>query len=247
LREESVTDALASADQRWTALLDQRNLADDERNLLRRQLAGVEEAERKRLSRELHDQLGQHLAAIIIGLHEIAGLLPSDSVALERLRSLQELTQLLTRDARYLAIELRPPELDDVDLESAMASYIELWMKRYGIEASFQSGSFDNTRRVDDATSMIYRVLQEALTNVAKHSNARHVSVLLGHTASELLLVVEDDGDGFDIEKINHHETGELRLGIAGMKERAALVDGVMSIESTFGAGTTVFVRVPSS
>ncbi len=236
---------LARLNESLSANIAERSHAEDERKALQRYLAAAEEAERGRISRELHDQLGQHLTAIALGLHEVAGLVRPGSVARERLSALQELTSLLTRDARYLAIELRPPELDDVGLESAMASYVEQWSLRYGIVAELQSTGVVRFQYGGDVATAIYRVLQEALTNVAKHARATQVSVILEHTDGELRLIVEDDGDGFDVDTTLRRATADRRLGLLGMRERASLLGGTLTAESSPGKGTSLFVRVP--
>ncbi|MEO7458126.1 MAG: sensor histidine kinase [Gemmatimonadaceae bacterium] len=236
---------LARANEKLSANIAEREVAEEERRALQRQLAAAEEAERGRLSRELHDQLGQHLTAIALGLHEVASLVRAGSVARERLGALQELTSLLTRDARYLAIELRPPELDDVGLESAMASYVEQWSQRYGIAVERQSTGIVRFQYSGDVATAIYRILQEALTNVAKHARARQVSVIMEQTEGELRLIVEDDGTGFDVDTTLRRATTEHRLGLLGMRERASIVGGTVAVESSVGKGTTIFARVP--
>jgi signal transduction histidine kinase len=236
---------LARANEMLSASIAERSQAEDERKTLQRQLAAAEEAERGRLSRELHDQLGQHLTAIALGLHEVASMVRPGSPARERLSALQELTTLLTRDARYLAIELRPPELDDVGLESAMASYVDQWSHRYGITADLQSTGIVRFHYPADVSTALYRILQEALTNVAKHAEARQVSVILEHADDELRLIIEDDGKGFDWDAAMRRASDERRMGLLGMRERASIVGGTLTVESSPGHGATMYVRVP--
>lgn len=236
---------LARANEALSAHIAERSLAEDERKTLQRQLAAAEEAERGRLSRELHDQLGQHLTAIALGLHEVASLTRPGSQARERLAALQELTSLLTRDARYLAIELRPPELDDVGLESAMASYVEQWSVRYGIAVEYQSSGIVRFQYTGDVATTMYRILQEALTNIAKHASAKQVSVIIEQSEGELRLIVEDDGRGFDWDVSVRRAADEHRMGLFGMRERASLVGGTLTVETSRGKGTTVYARVP--
>lgn len=242
--EQSATE-FARTTHALSADIAASSVAEAERRALQRQLAAAEEAERGRISRELHDQLGQHLTAITLGLHEVASLLPSQSAARERLGAIQELATLLTRDARYLAIELRPPELDDIGLESAVASYVEQWSQRYGVAVDLQSHGVVRFHYAGDIASAVYRIVQEALTNVARHARASQASVIIEHADDELRLIVEDNGRGFDVEPTLKRARDAHRLGVVGMQERASLVGGALTAESTQGKGTTIFARFP--
>ena len=223
-----------------------RRHAEAERDAVRRQLSAAEEDERRRLARELHDQLGQHLTALALGLTEVHRLLDAGRPATARLTQLDELAQLMTRDARYLALELRPPELDDVGLESAVASYVEQWRTRYGVDAELAiTGASAERPLPPELGTAIYRIVQEALTNVARHAKARQVSVMLGKEESEVRLIVEDDGRGFDLDATMELARRQRRLGLAGMRERAALVGGILEVETRPGSGTTIYVRMP--
>ena len=217
----------------------------EERDAVRRQLIAAEEAERRRLARELHDQLGQHLTALSLGLDDIAGLLPPDSPAVPRLAGLIRLTGLLTRDVRYLALELRPPELDDIGLDSALATYVEQWTKRYGIPAELAITGATDAAAPAEMDTAIYRIVQEALVNVAKHAGAKQVSVILARSSAEVRLIVEDDGRGFDVPPTRARARRESRFGLGGMEERAVLARGRLEVESAVGKGTTIHVRFP--
>lgn len=212
--------------------------------MLRRQLIAAEEAERGRLARELHDQLGQHLTALTLGLDEVAGLLPPDSPAVPRLAGLLRLTGLLTRDVRYLAVELRPPELDDVGLESALATYVAQWTKRYGIPADLEITGAAMQAALMETSTTIYRIVQEALVNVAKHAGATQVSIILERSSTDVRLIIEDDGCGFDVQSTRRRAQRESRFGLAGMEERATLAQGTFEVESAEGQGTTIYVRL---
>lgn len=219
---------------------------ESERVATRRLLVAAEEEERGRLSRELHDQLGQHLTALMLGLVEARRLADVGESVQPRLTQLEELAQAMTRDARHLALELRPPELDDVGLESAVATYVERWGARYGVTVEVAVSASPGAVPVPpDVATALYRIVQEALTNVARHAQARLVSVLLDRADGEVRLVVEDDGTGFDAQRTMARARHEGRLGLAGMHERATLVGGSVEVESAAGQGTTVFVRVP--
>lgn len=230
------------------------------RDAQRRALAAAEEAERRRLARELHDQLGQELTAFRLGLDDAARLaaehVPLDAPLLGRLTQLGALAQRMTAGARYLALELRPPELDDVGFESALATYVAEWAARYGVPAEVAvTGPAAHRPVPAEVGSALYRIVQEALTNVAKHAGATQVSVIVENPdggdgpseapLGEVRLIVEDDGRGFEVESTAERVRRERRLGLAGMRERAALVGGTVAIESSPGAGTTVYVRLP--
>ena len=233
-------------EQRLASEAELRTRSESEREAWRRQLAAAEEDERRRISRDLHDQLGQHLTAFGLVLAETRQLVPEDSEAWKRMAQLQELAQVMTRDARYLALELRPPELDDVGLESALASYVDQWRTRFGIAAELAvTGDADSRTLPVEVGTALYRIAQEALTNIVRHAEATQVSVQLDEADGAVRLVIEDDGRGFDFEETRHRVRREHRLGLASMRERATLVGGTFEIESTPGEGTTVFVRVP--
>jgi PAS domain S-box-containing protein len=217
-----------------------------ERDSLRRQLAAAEERERRRLARELHDQLGQHLTGFGLGLAEARRLVEAGESPEPRLAQLEELARMMARDARDLALELRPPELDDVGLESTLETYVEQWSRRYGIAADVTvSGAAADVVLPGMVSTALYRIAQEALTNVTKHAGARQVSVMLDKPDGEVQLIVEDDGRGFDPVEMTARARRDRRLGIASMQERAALVAGTLEVESSPGRGTTVYVRVP--
>ena len=225
------------------------------RDDLRRALAAAEEAERRRLARELHDQLGQHLTGFMLGLADVRRRTTTGEPVDERLDQLEELARLMTRDARSLALELRPPELDDVGLESALETYVRDWGHRHGIMTDVAIVGRLAGSVPPDVGSALYRITQEALTNVARHAGATQVSVILeyrdvdavgaaGHSL-DVRLLVEDDGRGFDVENTAARARIDQRLGLAGMHERAALVGGMVVVESSPGAGTALQVRIP--
>ena len=226
------------------------------RDELRRALAAAEEAEWRRLARELHDQLGQHLTGFALGLADTrrrlavslgAAATPDASLrsAEASLERLEELARLMTRDARNLALELRPPELDDVGLVSAIDTYVRAWGERTGVTAELVVTGLHEREVPAETGSALYRIVQEALTNVARHAGANHVSVIVEQPDGEVGLIVEDDGRGFDADLLDARAHRERRLGLAGMRERAALAGGTVAVESRPGAGTTVYARLP--
>jgi PAS domain S-box-containing protein len=237
------------------AAAERERLATD-RDKLRRQLASVEEDERRRLSRELHDQLGQELTAFQLGLEDALRLAgthdgPRASATaplFKTLHSLRSAADRMMASARYVALELRPPELDDVGLESAIESYVHEWSGRYRIAADVEvTGLAAEDPMPTELASALYRIVQEALTNVAKHAHATQVSVIVERPDGEVRLIVEDDGQGFDLCETEIRVRNERRLGLAGIRERVSLVGGHVSVESSPGKGTALFVRLPLS
>jgi PAS domain S-box-containing protein len=239
------TAELAHTNGTLTGEIARRERAEADRRGLQRRLATAQEEERRRIARELHDQMGQHLAALGLGLKVVKDSTPDPSPARERLLGLQVLTDLIGREVHGLALELRPTALDDLGLQAALANYAEGWSERSGIEVDFHGTGLDGVRLPGVVETALYRVVQEALTNVLRHSGARRVSVVLRKTPGQVAALVEDDGRGFDAESIAAAPAADPRLGLLGMRERMALVGGTLTVESGQGRGTTVIARVP--
>jgi signal transduction histidine kinase len=208
------------------------------RDALRRVVAG-QELERQRLARELHDQTGQALTSILLGLKAIEEAGNGQDVR----RSVLELRELVVgtlQDVRRLAVELRPKALDDFGLVPALQRLAETFAEQTGIRVHVEAALGD-ARLAGETETAVYRIVQEALTNVIKHAQAETVSVVLTRKGDRVVAVIEDDGRGFDPA-----DTRDERLGLLGMRERIALVDGKLSVESRPGEGTTIAVEVPS-
>jgi two-component system, chemotaxis family, CheB/CheR fusion protein len=144
-----------------------------------------------------------------------------------------------------LAVQLRPAVLDDLGLSVALTNYVEQWSARAMVAIDLHSGGLDGVRLPLAVESTIYRLVQEALTNVLKHASAESVSLILECSASELRLIVEDNGIGFDVALIREQAHTQQQFGLLGMDERVAQLGGTLTIESTLGSGTTVFVAIP--
>jgi signal transduction histidine kinase len=216
-----------------------------QRDALRRQLAQAEEDERRRLSRELHDEAGQHLTALGLGLQALSDLTQADSEVERLALQLRDLTNVLGRELHAIAVRLRPKALDDFGLDAALAAYAEEWSRQSGIQTEVHVQ--DDAERLPSAVeSAIYRVVQEALTNVARHSGATDASLLVERRDGLVVAVVEDNGRGFEPEVIRDAPVA-AGLGLLGIRERVALLGGTMNIESTPGAGTSLFVCLPLS
>jgi PAS domain S-box-containing protein len=203
-------------------------------------LVFAQEDERRRIAREMHDQFGEQLTALghrLASLREAAADRPE---LRERIDAVQAVAQQLDRDVDDLVWELRPTALDDLGLRAALTNYIQQWSSRSGISARLHAPNLPDDRLAADAETTLYRIAQEALTNVAKHAQAKHVEVILERTDDHVVLIVEDDGVGFATDAV----TGGF--GLLGMQERASLVGATLEIESAADQGTTILVRVTS-
>jgi two-component system CheB/CheR fusion protein len=225
----------------------QRKKAEIGRDNLLRQIVHAQEAERRRISRELHDNMGQHLTAILLLIQAIESQnrdLPFDdrratNDSLARLRSMVD--ELLSVSHR-LAWELRPALLDNIGLKAALEQYMVNWSQKSEIKADFMSNMQDQKSALSpDVETALFRVTQEALTNVQRHSGASQVSVVMEHTEDSVSVIVEDNGRGLDLENSDYSD----RLGLLGMRERLELVGGTLTLESSEGAGLTIYARVP--
>ena len=222
------------------------------RDLLRGQLLeqaiAAQEDERRHIARELHDQTGQALTSILVWLRALeAEADGSEGVVVDPTR-LQELKAIVadTLDGVHeLAIELRPSVLDDLGLVPAVQRAVRAYHERHGLAIDFEVVGLEGVRLPPAVETALYRIAQEALTNVVQHACANKVSLLLAARAGTVSLIVEDDGCGFDADRLIHGPLDEHWLGLSGMRERAALLGGRLTIESTPGSGTTVFVEIP--
>jgi signal transduction histidine kinase len=208
------------------------------RDALRRVVAG-QELERRRLARELHDETGQALTSILLGLKGLEDAKDGPEIS----RSVAELRELVVetlQDVRRLAVELRPKALDDFGLVAALERLAETFAEQTGIGVHVEAALGD-ARLTPEVETAVYRIVQEALTNVIKHAQAGTVSLVLTRKGDQVVTVIEDDGRGFDPAQAE-----DARLGLVGMRERIALVDGRLSVESRPGEGTTIVAEVPA-
>ncbi len=220
-----------------------RASANQLRALSQRVLA-VQEHERRRIALELHDEVGQSLAAIKISLqsHERLKDQSVTSLIAENLVILESAWQ----QVRRLALALRPSMLDDLGLLPALRWMAAQSATRHQFEVQFQTRSTDAAERLaPDLEIACFRIAQEALTNVARHARARHVNITLWHDDATLTMTVQDDGSGFDAHAMRARALGGESLGVLGMRERATLIGGELHIESRPGQGCTVRLSCP--
>jgi two-component system, NarL family, sensor histidine kinase UhpB len=223
--------------------LTERKRAEAERartELLAR-LVFAQEDERRRIAREMHDQFGEQLTALGHGIATLKDACRGRADLSDQVNALEAIGRQLDHDADQLIWELRPTALDDLGLRAALTNYVQDWSKRVGIPAQLHTSGLWDRRLRSEAETTLYRIAQEALTNVAKHSRARSVEVILERRADHVLLIVEDDGVGFEPGESSGPAQG---FGLVGMHERAALVGANLEIESAVGGGTTILVRM---
>jgi PAS domain S-box-containing protein len=244
--EQRVTERtaeLAHANQKLQAEIVERQRAEDMRKELMLQLMTLQESERHRIARELHDQMGQQLVALSLRLKALEDALHNSDFALQSLRLIRDMADQLGQDIHRLALDLRPTALDDLGLLTAMRMLAEQWSAQAHVVVDFHSANIDDRRIPPPIATAIYRVVQEALTNIVKHAHASRVSLIVEDGDDTIAVIIEDDGTGFDTEAAQMPHTN--RMGLQSMRERIALIGGTLTIESSPGSGTTVFVRVP--
>ncbi len=209
------------------------------------QVVGAQEAERQRIARELHDATGQSLTAIALGLRGVESMLVNDpAVATEHIKELKSFTTNALSELRQIISDLRPSQLDDLGLVAALQWYIQEFEKRYAIRTHFVVEG-DRLRLPSEYETVLFRVVQEALTNIAKHANATHAAVRLAIRPAQVRVTVEDDGRGFDPREVLRGDRRHTGWGLLGIQERTFLLGGQCEIDSTPGRGTRIQVRVP--
>lgn len=235
---------LAAAFNVMTADLAQAEREREERDQLRSQLLekviAAQEEERKRIARELHDETGQALTSLMVRLKRMNQECPVSALQ-PQMDELRELLADTLNGVHNLSLELRPKVLDDLGLEAALQRYVQDWRARYRVEADLVMLGMDRQRLPAPVETALYRIVQEGLTNVARHAEAHTVSVMVERRNGRVRAIIEDDGIGFNLADA---ASGE-QLGLYGMQERAELLGGTITIESAPGQGTSIFVEVP--
>ena len=230
---------LTRAQAEQLSLQAQQIEAEEERLRLLQRIIAAQEHERQRITRDLHDQTGQDLTGLSLGLKSLEPAI-ADERGLVTLRWLQTLTAQIGGNLHRTAWELRPAALNDLGLVRALETYSADWSERFGIRVDYHAGTLAR-RFPDDVETTVYRVVQESLTNVLRHAAASTVSLVLELHDGVLQVIIEDDGRGFDTEAA----PPKNRLGLPGIAERLAVVGGTLSIDSSPGAGTTLYIRIP--
>jgi light-regulated signal transduction histidine kinase (bacteriophytochrome) len=250
LKQEALTAELDRRLEQWQAVAAKLKEEAERRAVLEAELSQVlrstvedQEAERRRIARELHDTLGQTLTLLQLGLDGLGRCLPQENGLQTQLVALKGLAKGVGADINRLAWEIRPTALDDLGLETAIRHLTEIWAERSNLPIRLHLAL--NDRRLDPAVeTTLYRVLQEALNNIVRHAEATRVGVLLEANEKEVRMIVEDDGRGFT-NGGQPDDKPAKRLGLLGIRERLSLVCGALEVETAPGLGCTLFVRVP--
>lgn len=203
---------------------------------------GAQEDERKRIARELHDSTSQSLTSLLVGLRTLSDSCDQPEITIRSVE-LRDIASRTLDEVHTLALQLRPSVLDDLGLAAAIERYVADCRSRHGLQIDLAMRGFDGERLPQEAETALYRIVQEALTNIIRHADARVASVLIERHSDTVRAIIEDDGCGFD--PALSARSGEQRLGLYGMRERAELLNGSLAIESEIGSGTSLFVEIP--
>ncbi len=236
---------LVDAFNRMTASLQQAEAEREERDQLRRHYVNAvitaQENERQRIARELHDSTGQSLTSLLIGLQNLKRL-PAGEELDGHIDELREVITASLDDVRGMAWRLRPSALDDLGLLSALEHYLEEYRARYDIQVELVASGLDGRLSLDIETA-IYRIVQEGLTNIARHARSSSASVIINRRNHLIRVIIEDKGIGFDPTTVGRSQYGSL--GLQGIRERAELLKGQLTIELQPGQGTTLYIEIP--
>jgi len=215
------------------------------RAALLHKIVQTQENERRRIARDIHDHVGQSMTALLLRLGSLMEKYRDDPYLTGDLRGLAAVAHQIDADVDFLAWELRPSVLDDLGLAAAIERFVNDWSEQFKTPADFIKVGLDGHNLSPDYEINLYRIVQEALNNTAKHADATQASVVLEFHDSLLTLIVEDDGKGFEVTESAVMTGNDRGMGLLGIQERAELFGGEIEIESAPGAGTTVYVRVP--
>jgi signal transduction histidine kinase len=246
VERRSVEESLRKSEQHSSRLLEQSRHMQEQLRLLSRQLLSAQEEERKKISRELHDEIAQTLTGINVRLATLKAGAMADTKGLQRkITSTQRLVEKSVDIVHRFARELRPTVLDDLGLIPALQSFMKGFKERTGIHVRFTTFTPGKIDRLSNATrTVFYRVAQEALTNVARHAHASLVEVTFEKLPNAVCMKIKDDGKSFQAQRVMQSKRN-TRLGLIGMRERLEMVGGTFGVESAPGRGTTVRAQIP--
>jgi signal transduction histidine kinase len=246
VQRKSVEESLRNSERHYSQLLEQSQHLQEQLRHLSHRLLSAQEEERKRISRELHDEIAQTLTGINVRLAALKAEATVNTKGLQnKISSTQRMVEKSVDIVHRFARELRPTVLDDLGLMPALHSHLKDFTKRTGIHIHFTAFTLGRIKQLDNAgRTVLYRVAQEALTNVVKHAQASQVNVTIQKLRNGLRMEITDNGHGFAVERVLFAKRHQ-RLGVLGMRERVEMVGGRFSIESAPGQGTTIRTETP--
>lgn len=238
--------ALQKSEHNYSQLLKQSDNLQDQLRRLSRQIISAQEEERRRISHELHDVIAQTLTGINIRLATLKKAASLDTRGLDRnIARTQRLVEKSVNIVHEFARELRPAVLDDLGLIPALHSFVRLFSRRTRIHVHLKV--FAGVEELDgNLRTILYRVAQEALTNVSRHAHATRVQVSIQKLPHGICMKIHDNGQSFEVERVLNAR-GRVRLGLLGMRERLEMVGGRFGVESAPGKGTTITAQLPNA
>lgn len=243
-RLAELLSAQASVAVENAILYDRMQVSNRHMRSLSRRLVAVQENERRHIARELHDDAGQALVSLRYGLRLLEKEVGTSGVAAEHVAELKRRTDTVMDSLHRLAVDLRPASLDHLGLDAALRQYATAAGAKYNLAVRYKARGFEPTDRLPSAVETnLYRVVQEAMTNVVRHARATRVDLMLERRDDRVIVIIEDDGVGFDPSRLPRND----HLGLIGLRERAEALSGTMTVESSLGSGTTIVVEVSSA
>ncbi len=225
-------------------LYDRMQVSNRHMRSLSRRLVAVQENERRHIARELHDDAGQALVSLRYGLRLLEKEVGPIGAAAEHVAELRRRTDTVMDSLHRLAVDLRPASLDHLGLDAALRQYATSVGSKYSLAVRYKARGFEPTDRLPSAVETnLYRVVQEAMTNVVRHARATRVDLMLERRDDRVIVIIEDDGVGFDPSRLPRND----HLGLIGLRERAEALSGTLTVESSLGSGTTIVVEVSSA
>jgi two-component system, NarL family, sensor histidine kinase UhpB len=242
-RQAPVTGQDPDADQLATSFNTMLVAIEDLAKSRASQILHAQEQERKRIARELHDETSQLLTSLLISLKLLEESTP-DEAARARVVDIRALAHQTLRAVRNLSIDLRPSALDDLGLLPALRWYIKEYQQKCGIEVEFAASGMKE-RLPPEMETAVYRIIQESLTNTAKHAHATKVVIALTEEDGQIHARISDNGRGYDALAVLRTPWQDRGLGLAGMTERASLLNGTVDIQSEPGNGAMIDMKIP--
>jgi signal transduction histidine kinase len=244
--DPSETNPVAAKLDSWLDHLKERKRSETQIRTLTRKLMKTQEDERRMISRELHDRVGQDLSGIKMALETLFDRHPATAPEVrEKATQLGRLLEHTIFAVRDLAYDLRPPGLDEMGIVQALSMFCDDFSEKTGIRTGFHSAGVEKLKLDFNTRINLYRMIQEGLNNIHKHAEASQAVVKLAAAHPHLILRIEDNGRGFDVEKRAREIDSEKRMGLRSLQERTDLLGGTMIVASKIGQGTRILIKFP--